>query len=144
MDELPIVLELDGELTENQKELKDRIMEHLKEAKQCQKLPPLKMVNKRQLIQILKDVNRAIHEIKDKTKTRTRTETNQLMYSTASIITQELGYKIETPIREKEQKALPWKIGLERKVAKLRADVSRLEEMKKENSQEQEDKGCPH
>lgn len=48
-------------------------MEHTKEAKERQKLSPLKMANKRQLIQILQNVNRAIHEIK------TRTETNQLI-----------------------------------------------------------------
>ncbi|XP_053153185.1 uncharacterized protein LOC128345353 [Hemicordylus capensis] len=80
-------------LTKKQQELKQKITEHVNQTTTRVRLPALKTVAKKQLAQALKDVSAALAEI----ATNNLQETNQLMYSAATI-TQELGYKISGPV----------------------------------------------
>ena len=63
--------------------------------------------------------------------TATIEETNQLLYSTVVVVTEELGYKIEsnrTPTQDIPPKKL--EVRLQRKIDKWRVDVSCLEHLK--------------
>ena len=56
-------------------------------------------------------------------------ETNQLLYSTAMVVTEELGYKIQSNTTP-TQDTLPKKVRLHSKIDKWRVDVSCLEHLK--------------
>jgi hypothetical protein len=85
------------------------------------RLPPLRKTKKGELNAILKDANVVAESI----PTKTLKETNGLMYSTALILTSELGYDTGST-KAKDQKEPKWKVRLQKKLAKLRADLSNL------------------
>ncbi|XP_053141804.1 uncharacterized protein LOC128340565 [Hemicordylus capensis] len=113
-------------LTEKQQELKQKITEHMNQTTTRVRLPALKTVAKKQLAQVLKDANAALAEI----TTNNLQETNQLMYSAATITTQELRYKINGPVKKESSTSPKWKIRLENKISRLRSDASKLKDMK--------------
>ena len=79
------------------------------------------------LTQIIADINKVLSTV----DTATIEETNQLLYSTAVVAMEELGYKIQsnrTPTQDTPPKK--WKVRLHRKIDKWRVDVSCLEHLK--------------
>ena len=111
-------------LTATQIELKEKILIDMTLGTERQRLPILKTTTRTELNRIMKDVNAAIKHI----ETMSLKETNQLIYSTAKVVTLELGYKItKTTFNHGTAK---WKIRLEKKIEKMRADISNLKNFK--------------
>eukprot|EP00064_Thunnus_orientalis_P024686 superscaffoldBa00010993_g24989 len=74
---------------------------------------------------LLEDVNAVLRTI----PTQTVTETNQLIYTTATVILETLGYKMNT-MSHKEHYP-PWRRRLEAKIKATRREVSQLSELQK-------------
>ena len=89
------------------------------------RLPTLKDAPKRNLTQIIQDISNVLITI----STSSIGETNNLMYSTALLVTEELGYEVKCKARiPKESPKL--KIRQENKVAYMRNEISCLEHLK--------------
>ena len=61
--------------------------------------------------------------------TSTITETNNLLYATATVVTEEMGIDIKK-VNNKRNQIPPWKRRLQRRLTDLRKDLSRLDELK--------------
>jgi len=110
-------------------QLRERIVtvrQHLEEQRCI--LPPLNKVNRQKLATVVQKANLAVSRI----NTCNVTETNEIMYATAWVVTEELGLKIclNSPRQKEAAKSPPWKLRLERKIFGLRKDLSRLEWVK--------------
>ena len=89
------------------------------------RLPILKVALKRDLAQIIQDINNILTTI----WTTSIGETNNLMYSTTLLVTDELGYEVKCKARISKE-SLNWKIRLKNKVAYMRNKISCLEHLK--------------
>jgi DNA-directed RNA polymerase alpha subunit len=99
----------------------------------CQ-LPTLRHVATEKLTEVVKEANEVISTI----ATGCITETNQLLYSTAYVVTKELGCKVSIKTKlAKTKTEPPWKRRLQLKIKTLRADVSSLEHLKSGTLQNQ-------
>ena len=106
--------------------LKSRLIVQLQQERRL-RLPTLKNTyRKKDLTQIIADINKMLCTI----DTATIEETNQL-YSTAVVITEKLGCKVQSN-RTSTQNTSPkkWKVRLQRKIDKWRVDVRCLEHLK--------------
>ncbi|XP_051931065.1 uncharacterized protein LOC127607055 [Hippocampus zosterae] len=103
-------------LSEAATDLKAKIMARMKAGQPRNRLQRLCEVPSESLIE---SVNAALRAI----PTVTITETNELIYASASVILETLGYKSNHEIRYP-----PWKIRLEAKIKAARKDVSQLTE----------------
>ena len=111
-------------LTSKQLELKEKLLKQMQQAVR-QRLPTLKDAPKRDLAQIVQDINEVLTTI----RTTSIGETNNLIYNTALLVTEELGYDVKR--KEKTSKHSPkWKVRLENKVACMRNEISCLEHLK--------------
>ena len=95
--------------------LKSRLIAQLQQEHRL-RLPTLKNTHRnKDLTQIIADINKVLRTV----DTATTEETNQLLYSTAVVVTEELGYKIQsnkTSTQDTLQKK--WKVRLYRKIDK--------------------------
>ena len=113
-------------LSQRQIELRQKIMQNMLITNRC-RLPILRHVATKKLAEVVKEANEVVSTI----ATESITKTNQLLYSTAYVVTEELGCKVS----RKNQVAAakdepPWKRRLQCKIKTLRADVSSLEHLK--------------
>lgn len=100
-----ISIEITDDLNQRQQQLKGKIMIHAQSSAERQRLPALKMVPKKDLAPIMKDVNTILATI----PITSLEQTNQLAYSTAVIVTEELGIQKNKP--KGPAKSTPkWKI----------------------------------
>ena len=81
-------------LTPKQRELKDKVLKQMEHIILL-RLPTLKDASTRYLAQIIQDINNVIAKI----RTTLIGETNNLMYSTALLVTKELGYEVKCKAR---------------------------------------------
>ena len=115
-----------NDLSEYQMEIRHRIIEKMSDTNQRKRLPKLKYSTK--LSQITAEFNKAVSTI----PTNCITETNELLYATAFVVTEELGYKINE--RKKiDGKDPPWKRRIQNKINNMRKDISRLKELETQN-----------
>uniref|UniRef100_A0A669EZW7 Reverse transcriptase domain-containing protein n=1 Tax=Oreochromis niloticus TaxID=8128 RepID=A0A669EZW7_ORENI len=110
----------EGSLSARGTDLKDRIMAKLETWIPRSRLPRLREVPSEGL---LDDVNGALRTI----PTTTITDTNKLIYTTAAVISEMLGYKLNS---HKGQYP-PWRRRLEGKIKVARREVSQLTELQK-------------
>ena len=89
------------------------------------RLPILKDAPKRDLAQIIQDIKNVLTTI----RTTSIGETNNLMYSIALLLTEELGYRVKCKVRITKESP-KWKIRLKNKVAYMRNEISCLEHLK--------------
>ena len=87
------------------------------------KLPPLRTVPKKNLLEEAAKVDKVL----SKFKTHSITKTNELFYAGAFVVTNRLGVKIDTVARRKEP---TWKRRLQNKIKEPRKDLSQLEASK--------------
>ena len=87
------------------------------------KLPSLKNVPKKKLLEETAKVNKVL----SKFKTHSITKTNELFYTRAFVVTNRLGVKIDKVTGRKEPM---WKKRLQNKTKELRKDLSQLEASK--------------
>jgi hypothetical protein len=113
------------ELTERELALRDKILQKF-EVTERQRLPKLRDASWKDLAKITREVNNVICTI----QTASIEDTNKLMYCTAMVVTEELGYEVKAPTQAK-RKSSKWKIRLEIKIQKLRSDISCLEHLKR-------------
>ncbi|KAK7930440.1 hypothetical protein WMY93_006835 [Mugilogobius chulae] len=106
-------------LSEAATDLKDRIMARMSSRQPRRQLQRLSEVPSESLME---DVNAAVRAI----PTTTITETNELIYTSASVILEVLGYKSNHGSHEKQYP--PWKRRLEAKIKAARREVSQLTE----------------
>jgi len=113
---------IDDDLNDYQKELRKRILEKMKDNEPRVRLPKLKYSFKLQ--HITAQANKAASSI----DTSTITETNQLLYATATVVTEVMGVDIKK-MNTRRSQTPPWKRRLQRKLTDLRKDLSRLDEL---------------
>ena len=114
----------DEELNDYQIEIRRRIIEKMKHNDQPRiRLPKLKYSFKLQ--HITGQANKAASSI----DTANITETNELLYATATVVTEEMGVVIKNR-NDSRNHIPPWKRRLQNKLAVLRKDLSRLDELK--------------
>ena len=87
------------------------------------KLPALRNVAKKKLLEETAKVNKVL----SKFKTHSITKTNELFYAGAVVVTNRLGVKIDKVAGRKEPM---WKRRLQNKIKELRKDLSQLEALK--------------
>ncbi len=104
-----------GILTPNQLEMRDTILLQMQMPERV-RLPALKSVQKKQMQEALYDVNMVLQTI----PTSTIGETNQLIYSTAVVVTKALGFQVRkaTTSNEPSRRSPPWKTRLEGRIKK--------------------------
>ena len=90
------------------------------------KLPPLRSVPKKKLLEEAAKVNK----VSSKFKTHSITKTNELFYAGNFVVTNRLGVKIDKVAGRKEP---IWKGRLQNKIKELRKDLSQLEASKDED-----------
>ena len=78
-------------MTLQQVSLKEKIVTHISQNAERQSLPTLRQLQSKPVKDLLNDANVVIRTI----PTNTLEETNQLAYSTVSIVTMELAYKLQ-------------------------------------------------
>ena len=100
-------------LTPKQLEVKERLLKQMEHTIRF-RLPILIDASKRDLAQIIQDINNVLITI----STTSIGETNNLMYSTALLVTEELGYEVKCKARIPKKELPKWKIILEKKYAK--------------------------
>ena len=110
--------------TPKQLALKDKLLKEMEHTIRF-KLPIIKDAPKRELAQIIQDINNVLSTI----RTTLIGETNNLMYSTARLVNEELGYEVKCNARIPKESP-KWKIRLENKVAYMRNEISCLEHSK--------------
>ena len=88
-----------------------------------EKLPPLKNVPKKKLLEETAKINKVLNKF----KTHSVTKTNGLFYAGAAVVTNRLGVKIDKVAGRKEPM---WKRRLQNKMKELRKDLSQLEASK--------------
>ena len=88
-----------------------------------EKLPPLKNVPKKKLLEETAKINKVLNKF----KTHSVTKTNGLFYAGAAVVTNRLGVKIDKVAGRKEPM---WKRRLQNKIKELRKDLSQLEASK--------------
>ena len=124
INDTEILMEQPHMLTPKQLELKDKLLKQREHTIRL-RLPILKGAPKRDLAQIIQ----AINNVLTTTRTTSIGETNNLMYSTALLVTEKLGYEVKCKARI--PKVSPkWKIRPENKVAYIRHEISCLEHLK--------------
>ena len=102
-------------LNPRQMALKSRLIAQLQQEHRL-RLPALKNTHRnKDLTQIIAGINKVLHTV----NTATIKKTNQLLYSTAVVVTEELGYKIQSN-RTSTQDTPPkkWKVRLHRTIDK--------------------------
>ena len=112
-------------LTPKQLALKDKLLKQMEHTIRF-RLSILKDATKRDLAQIIQDINNVLITIR---KTSIG-ETNNLIYSTALLVTEELGYKMKCKAIIPKKESPKWKIRLKNQVAYMRNEISRLEHLK--------------
>ena len=112
-------------MTARQKELQFKIQAELNLAHERVRLPKLHYCNS--LKQITMDANIAVASI----HTNSLEDTMRLVYATALVVTREMGYSVmQTRSVTASQAVPPWKRHITSKIARLRSDLSQLEQMK--------------
>ena len=112
-------------MTARQKELQFKIQAELNLAQERVRLPKLHYCNS--LKQITMDANIAVTSI----RTNNLEDTLRLVYATALVVTREMGYSVmQSRSVTASQAVPPWKRCITSKIAKLRSDLSQLEQMK--------------
>ena len=109
-------------LTPKQLALKDKLLKQMEHTIRF-RLSILKDATKEDLPQIIQDINNVLITIR---KTSIK-ETNNLIYSTALLVTEELGYKMTCKAIIPKKGITKMKIRLENQVAYMRNEISRLE-----------------
>ena len=122
---IEVPMEQNHALNPKQLELKDKLQKQLQETNRI-RLPTLKDAPKKELAQAVRDINDVLTTI----QTASIGETNQLLYSAAVVITEELGYDIR-PTSRKPNQSPKWKTRLEHQISNWRNDISCLEHLKK-------------
>jgi Reverse transcriptase (RNA-dependent DNA polymerase) len=89
-----------------------------------ERLPPLKGVNKKMLAVKIAEANERIKTM----RINSLDSLNDIAYGTARTITIEMGFKVG----KKPKKEMFWKIRIERKIARLRRDLSQTEAWKRQ------------
>ena len=114
-------------LTPNQLQMRDSILLQMQDTERV-RLPALKSIQKRQVQDAIRDANAVLQTI----QSSSIGETNQLIYSTAVVVTEALGFRVKRVNRcNTAQRSPPWKTRLEGRIKKWRADISCLEQMKR-------------
>ena len=121
---LEVPAEPHHELNLKQLELKDKLLKQLQETDRI-RLPTLKDAPKKDLAQAVHDINEVLTTI----HTASIGETNHMIYSSAVVITKELGYELNRP-SNKPKESPKWKTRLEHKISNWRSDISCLEHLK--------------
>ena len=123
IEEVP--MEQNHELNPKLLELKDKLRKQLQENNRI-RLPTLKDAPKKELTQAVRDINNVFTTI----QTASIGETNQLLYSAAVVVTEELEYDIR-PTSKKPNQPPKWKTRLEHQFSNWRIDINCLEHLKK-------------
>ena len=124
INDTEILMEQPHVLTLKKLELKDKLLKQMEHTIRL-RLPILKDAPKRNLAQIIQDINNVLTTI----RTTSIGETNNLMYNTALLVTEELGYEVKCRARIPKESP-KWKIRLENKVAYMRNEISCLEHLR--------------
>ena len=111
------------------------LIEQLKgvfQADQSSRLPALRMVAMDKLLEEAGCVNKALAALVASTREYDGdiSKINRLIYAGANVVCQRLGIRV-TSESQKRESAKWWKIRMVRKIARLRKDLSRLEEAKR-------------
>ena len=124
LNDTEVLMEQLHMLTPKQLALKDKLLKQMEHTISF-RLLILKDALKSDLAQIILDINNVLTTI----RTTAIGETNKLMYSTALLVTEDLGYEMKCKARI--PKTSPkWKIRLENKVGYMRNEISYLEHLK--------------
>ena len=117
-------------LNARQMALKSRLIAKLQQEHHLRLSALKNTYRNKDLTQIIAHINQ-INKVLCTIDTATIKETNQLVYSTAVVVTEELGYKVQSN-RTTTQDTPPqkWKITLQRKIDKWSVDVSSLDHLK--------------
>ncbi|KAJ7332672.1 hypothetical protein JRQ81_014852, partial [Phrynocephalus forsythii] len=116
-----------AELTIWQQELKNKILTHAALNEERGRLPILKTVPRKKLVPLMNDVNSALATI----QIRSIEQINQLAYSAAVIVMEQPGIpQLKAPLQCIEKPR--WKIRLELKIKRLRADASNLKNLQED------------
>ena len=125
LNDTEILMEQLHMLTPKQLVLKDKLLRQMEHTIRFGLLI-LKDAPKKDLAQISQDINNVLTTI----RTTSIGETNNLMYSTALLVTEELRYEVKFKARIPKESP-KWKIRLENKVAYLRNEINSLEHLKR-------------
>ena len=121
---IKVPMDQNHELNPKQLELKDKLLKQLQETNRI-RLLTMKDAPKKELAQAVRDINYVLTTI----QTASIGETNQLLYSAAVVITEELGYDIR-PTSRKPNQPPKWKTRLEHQISNWRSDICCLEHLK--------------
>ena len=97
--------------------------------------PPIpKIKNAQSAKTAIETANKAIDQIKQESGKLSLTDVNQLMYATASAVTESQGLKTKEKRRLRKPNQPKWEKKIECKICKIRGDISTLNEIKNEKS----------